>query len=218
MVKSQFSYCLLVWMFCSQNPNNLVNKTQDRRLRLIMNDKTSSFEHLQQANNEITTHQRNLQMLMVDFFKIINGFGPPTVFEIRTFHLAGYFSWKAHEPLNLNKEIQKSAMGLGVTVTYACSVGSIYFAILTVWITFSWCLYTQWALFILQFEPYELPFPDVFNKLIFLYASSFSPKSVSSSHHQTNTHHVGVLNLPNQISLKWILNPGQDWHEMQICN
>ena len=42
-----------------------------------MYDKTSTFEHLLQANNEITTHQRNLQVLMAEVFKIINGFAPP---------------------------------------------------------------------------------------------------------------------------------------------
>ena len=101
-------------------------------------------------------------------------------FEIRTFHLARYFSWKAHEPLNQNKEIQKSDMGLWVTVTYACSVD---------------CLSCN-------LNHMKLPFPDVFDKLLSLYTSSFPPKSVSSSHNQTNTHHVRVLNLLNQISLK----------------
>ena len=45
MVKSQFNYCPLVWMFCSRKANNLFNKIQERSLRLIMNDKTSTFEH-----------------------------------------------------------------------------------------------------------------------------------------------------------------------------
>ena len=36
-----------------------------------------TIEHLLQANNEITTHQRNLQVLMAEVFKIINGFAPP---------------------------------------------------------------------------------------------------------------------------------------------
>ena len=77
MVKPQLNHCPLVWMFCSRNANNLINKIQERSLRLITNDKTSTFEHLLQANNEITTHQRNLQVLMAEVFKIINGFAPP---------------------------------------------------------------------------------------------------------------------------------------------
>ena len=55
MVKSQFSYCPLVWMFYSRNVNNLINKIQERSLKLVMNGKTRTFEHLLQANNEIKT-------------------------------------------------------------------------------------------------------------------------------------------------------------------
>ena len=66
LVKSKFSYCPLVWMFCSRNANNFINKIQERSLRLIANDKTSTFEHVLQANNKITTHQKNLQVLMVE--------------------------------------------------------------------------------------------------------------------------------------------------------
>ena len=51
MVKSQFNYCRLVWMLCSRNANNLINKIQESSLRLITNDKTNTFEHLLQANN-----------------------------------------------------------------------------------------------------------------------------------------------------------------------
>ena len=73
-VKSQFSYCPLVYIFCSQNRKNLISKIEERFLRLITNDETSTFEHLPQTNNEITTHQRNLQMFMEEVFKLINGF------------------------------------------------------------------------------------------------------------------------------------------------
>ena len=84
MVKSQFS-CNLVWMFCSRNANNFVYKIQERSLRLITNDKTSTFEHLLQINNEIATHQRNLQVLMVEVFKIINGFAAPIMEDFFSF-------------------------------------------------------------------------------------------------------------------------------------
>ena len=40
----------------------------------------------------------------------------------------------------------------------------------------------------------KLPFPDVFDELLFLYTSSFLSKSVSSSHHRTNTHNVAKSN------------------------
>ena len=85
MVKSQFSYCPLVWLFCSRNSNNLINKIKESPLRLITNDKTSTFEHLLHANNEMTTHQRNLQVLMVEVFKIIKDFAPPIMEDFFSF-------------------------------------------------------------------------------------------------------------------------------------
>ena len=72
-------------MLCSRNANNFINKTQERPLRLIKNDKTSTFEHLLQANNEITTHQRNVQVLMVEVFKMISGFAPPIMKDFSLF-------------------------------------------------------------------------------------------------------------------------------------
>ena len=73
-------------MFCSQNENNLINKISERSLGLITNDKASASEYLRQANNEITTHQRNFQVFMVDVFEIINGFAPPIMEDIYLFH------------------------------------------------------------------------------------------------------------------------------------
>ena len=96
------------------------------------------------------------------------------MFEQRTFHLVGYFSWNAEKSLNQDKSSKNQ-----------------------LWV---------------------LSFSDVFNELLFLYVSSFSPKSVSSSHHWTNTDNAGVLNSPNQISSKPVSNPGQDWRKMQICD
>ena len=47
----------------------------------------------------------------------------------KDFHLVGFSSGKAEEPLYQNKRSKKTAMGLGVTVTYAHSVGFVYFVI-----------------------------------------------------------------------------------------
>ena len=59
--------------------NNLINKIQKRPQRLNKHDKIITYEHLLQGNNEITTHQRNFQLLMVEVFKMINGFAPPVM-------------------------------------------------------------------------------------------------------------------------------------------
>ena len=76
MIKSKFSYCPIIWMFSSQRSNNLINKVHERSLRLITNDENSSFETLLQNINDITVHQRNLQILMTEVYKIIKGEAP----------------------------------------------------------------------------------------------------------------------------------------------
>ena len=60
MIKSQFNYCPLVWMFCSRKSNNMVNKVQERALRLAYKDNENNFQTLLNVNNETSVHQRNL--------------------------------------------------------------------------------------------------------------------------------------------------------------
>ena len=43
LIKSQFSYCPL-WMFCSRQTNNMINKTHERALRIVLNDHFIDFE------------------------------------------------------------------------------------------------------------------------------------------------------------------------------
>ena len=77
MIKSQFSYCPLIWMFSSRKSNKLINRIHERSIRIVSSDNESSFENLLEKHKEITIHQRNLQILMIEVFKIINGCAPP---------------------------------------------------------------------------------------------------------------------------------------------
>ena len=36
LIKSQFSYCPLVWMFYSRQTNNMINKIHERALRVLL--------------------------------------------------------------------------------------------------------------------------------------------------------------------------------------
>ena len=66
MIKSQFNYCPLVWMFCSRKSNNFVNKVQERTLRLTYKDNENNFQTLLNEIDETYIHQRNLQFLMTE--------------------------------------------------------------------------------------------------------------------------------------------------------
>ena len=58
---SQFPYCPLIWMFHNRTLNNRINKRQERALRLVDNDNTSSFHELLQKGNPLTIHHRTFR-------------------------------------------------------------------------------------------------------------------------------------------------------------
>ena len=87
MIKSQFNYCPLVWMFISGKFNNLVNKIHERPLGVSYKDQKTSYENLLETHNELTIHQRNLQALMTEIYKIVNVVAPSIMnflFEFRS--------------------------------------------------------------------------------------------------------------------------------------
>ena len=53
-----------------------MNKIHEIFLRIVTNDKNSIYEDLIKSDNQITVHQRDFQILMTTFFKIINGLNP----------------------------------------------------------------------------------------------------------------------------------------------
>ena len=75
-INSQFGYCPIVWMFHSRKMNNRINKIHERSLRIVFNDNTSSFRELLVKDNSVTIHERNIQNLGIELYKIVNGFSP----------------------------------------------------------------------------------------------------------------------------------------------
>ena len=63
-------------MFSSRKTNTLITRIHERPIRIVSGDNETNFENLLQKNKEITIHQRNLQVLMTELFKIINGYVP----------------------------------------------------------------------------------------------------------------------------------------------
>ena len=79
---SQFNYYPLIWMFHSRNLNNKINRLHQRCLRVIYNDKTSSFEQLLGNDNSVSIHHRNIQTLAIEMYKVTNGLSPEIMNEI----------------------------------------------------------------------------------------------------------------------------------------
>ena len=64
-------------MFCSRQTNSMIKKLHERALGLVLNDHVGDFEALLRKNNDISCHHRNIQMLMIELYKIKNELAPP---------------------------------------------------------------------------------------------------------------------------------------------
>ena len=62
-ITSQFGYCPLVWMFHSRELNNRINRIHERSLRIVYNDKQSTFHELLMRDNSVTIHQNNIRKI-----------------------------------------------------------------------------------------------------------------------------------------------------------
>ena len=75
-IESQFGYCPLVWMFHSRTLNNKINRLHERALRLVHNDQNSTFQELLNMDNSFSIHDRNLQKLAIEMYKVKNNLSP----------------------------------------------------------------------------------------------------------------------------------------------
>ena len=75
-IESQFSYCPLIWMFCSIKVNRKINHIHERALRLVYNDYISSFDELLRRDNSVRIHHRNIQKVAIEMFNVKNHLCP----------------------------------------------------------------------------------------------------------------------------------------------
>ena len=83
-VTFQFNGCPLVWMGHSWTFNRINNK-HHRALRILYQNKKSSFEKLLQKNKSVSVHMKNLQYLATVIFKFKNSLSPIIMHEVLIF-------------------------------------------------------------------------------------------------------------------------------------
>ena len=114
---SQFSYCLLIWMFHDRNMNNKINRIHVRPLRIAYKDNVSSFENLLLMDNPVTVHQKNLQLLMIEIYKTRHYINPSFMKQIFEEKVLPY-NLRCSDKLQLPKA-KKTGLGTD-TVRYVC--------------------------------------------------------------------------------------------------
>ena len=68
--ESQFAYCPLVWMLYNRSLNNRINKLHEMSLRILYKDDISTFEQLLTKDESVTMHDRNMQRLVIEMYKV----------------------------------------------------------------------------------------------------------------------------------------------------
>ena len=79
---SQFNYCPVIWICHSRPLNNKINRLHEQCLRIIYNDKTSTFKELLEKENSVSIHYGNIQTLAIEMYKVANGMSPEIMNEI----------------------------------------------------------------------------------------------------------------------------------------
>ena len=77
-------------MFHRRKLNNTINKTHERALRLVYKDYTSSFDDLLAKDSSFKIHERNLQKLAIEIFKVKKGIAPAIMKNIFEFNYNPY--------------------------------------------------------------------------------------------------------------------------------
>ena len=84
-IASNFSYCPLVWHFCGKTNNAKLEKIQERSLRILCKDYTSSYEELLRNTGLSTLLLNRLKCLLLETFK--------TIRHINAFMLYSKHTW-----------------------------------------------------------------------------------------------------------------------------
>jgi len=63
-------------MFHSRKLNHRINQIHERALRLVHKDTKSTFNELLLKDNSFSIHERNIQTLAIELYKVVHGLAP----------------------------------------------------------------------------------------------------------------------------------------------
>ena len=78
-----------------------INSFHERCLRLLYNDKESSFHYLLEKDGSVSIHYRNLRALATEMYRIYNGMAPEIVTEIFPLRPQGQYNLRSWSDFTL---------------------------------------------------------------------------------------------------------------------
>ena len=69
-------------MFHSRILNDKINKLHERTLRLVYKDDNLTFHQLLEKDKSVTIHERNIQKLAIEMYKVKNNLSPSPVGDL----------------------------------------------------------------------------------------------------------------------------------------
>ena len=81
-ITSQFFYAPVVWMFHSRKQNHHINRIHERALKAVYKDHNSLFDELLEKDNSCKIHDRKLQKLVTEIFKVKMNLAPEIMKEV----------------------------------------------------------------------------------------------------------------------------------------
>ena len=112
--RRSISYCPVAWMFHSQKLNACINRLHERALRVAYKYFESSFKELLRRDSSTILHQRYLQKLITEIFKVKTGIAPEL--------MKGAFAF-ADVPYNLRNQ-SKCSRSITCTEWYGIETAS----------------------------------------------------------------------------------------------
>ena len=100
----------------SRTNNNKINRLHERCLRLINNDKQSSFDELLQKDDSVSIHMRNIQILATEMYKLVNNLSPPIM--NRVFKLNSDSRYNLRQISQFSRSLVKSVYQRTESISY----------------------------------------------------------------------------------------------------
>ena len=87
---SQLNYCPLILMCHSRKFYHKINWLHEKCWCIIYNNKSSSYEELLSKDSSVSMHHKNLQKVVVEIYKDVNGLCPEIVYEVFQFQIQNH--------------------------------------------------------------------------------------------------------------------------------